>query len=84
LFGAGTWTLREVFKEYVENFQMWCWRRMEKTSVRNEALQNNATLLGEFPKILTLPEMKLGSRNIVASLVSRLWNGRSRVGIPAV
>jgi len=27
--------------------------------------------------------MKLGSRNIVASIVSRLWDGRSGVGIPA-
>jgi len=27
--------------------------------------------------------MKLGSRNIVASLVSRLWDGRSGDGIPA-
>jgi hypothetical protein len=37
LCGAGTLTLREVDKEYVENFQMWCWRRIEKISVRNEA-----------------------------------------------
>jgi len=27
--------------------------------------------------------MKLGSRNSVASVVSRLWDGRSGVGIPA-
>ena len=38
LCGAGTWTLREVDKEYVENFQKWYWRRMEKISVRSEAL----------------------------------------------
>jgi hypothetical protein len=52
--GSGTRTLREVDKEYVGNFHMWCCRRMEKISVRNEALLNNATLLGEFPKIFTL------------------------------
>jgi hypothetical protein len=33
---------------------------------------DNSTLLGEIPKILTLPEMKLGGRNSVASVVSRL------------
>ena len=47
---------------------------------------NNETLLGEFTKILTLPETKLGSRNSIASIevVSRLWDGRSGVEIPAV
>jgi hypothetical protein len=38
--GAATWTLREVEQKYVERFEMWCWRRMEKISwidrVRNE------------------------------------------------
>ena len=38
LCGAGTWTHREVDKEYAGNFQMWCSRRMEKISVRNEEL----------------------------------------------
>ena len=27
-----TWTLGEVDHKYLENFAMWCWRRMEKTS----------------------------------------------------
>ena len=40
LCGAETWTLRKVDEKYVENFEMWCWRRMEKISwtdhVRNE------------------------------------------------
>jgi hypothetical protein len=34
------WTLRKVDQKYLENFEMWCWRRMEKISctdrVRNE------------------------------------------------
>jgi hypothetical protein len=38
--GAETWTLRKVDQKYLESFQMWCWRRMEKISwtdhVRNE------------------------------------------------
>jgi hypothetical protein len=40
LYADETWTLREVDQKYLESFEMWCWRRMEKISwtdrVRNE------------------------------------------------
>jgi hypothetical protein len=40
LHGAETWTLRAVDQKYVDSFEMWCWRKMEKISwtdhVRNE------------------------------------------------
>jgi hypothetical protein len=40
LCGGETWTLRKVDQKYLESFEMWCWRRMEKISwtegVRNE------------------------------------------------
>jgi len=40
LYGAETWTLRVADQKYLESFEMWCWRRMEKISwtdhVRNE------------------------------------------------
>jgi hypothetical protein len=40
LYGAGTWTLRAVNQKYLEGFEMWCWRRIEKNRwtdhVRNE------------------------------------------------
>ena len=40
LYGAETWTLREVDRKYLESFEMWCWIRLEKISwtdhVRNE------------------------------------------------
>jgi hypothetical protein len=39
-YGAQTWTLRKMDQKYLETFEMWCWRRMEKISwtdrVRNE------------------------------------------------
>jgi hypothetical protein len=39
-YGAKIWTLRNVDQKYLESFEMWCWRRMEKISwtdrVRNE------------------------------------------------
>jgi hypothetical protein len=43
LYGSETWTLREVDQKYLESFEMWCWRSMDKMSwtdrVRNEVLQ---------------------------------------------
>jgi hypothetical protein len=40
LYGAETWTLRAADQKYLESFEMWCWRGMEKISwidhVRNE------------------------------------------------
>jgi len=40
LYGAETWTLRAADQKYLESFEMWCCRRMEKISwtdhVRNE------------------------------------------------
>jgi hypothetical protein len=40
LCGGEKWTLVKVDQKYLESFDMWCWRRMEKISwtdrVRNE------------------------------------------------
>jgi hypothetical protein len=40
LYGAENWTLLKVDRKYLESFEMWCWRRMEKISwtdrMRNE------------------------------------------------
>jgi hypothetical protein len=37
-----TWTLPRVDQKYLESFEMWCWRRMQKISwtdsARNEEL----------------------------------------------
>jgi len=30
LYGAKTCTLRKVGQKYLESFEMWCWRGMEK------------------------------------------------------
>jgi hypothetical protein len=29
MYGVETWALRKVDQEYLESFEMWCWRRME-------------------------------------------------------
>ena len=31
-YGAETWMLRAADQKYLESFEMWCWRRMEKIS----------------------------------------------------
>ena len=40
MYGAKTWILRRVNQKYLQSFEMWRWRRMEKISwadrVRNE------------------------------------------------
>ena len=40
LYGAETWTLQTTDQKYLDSYEMWCWRRMEKISwtdhVRNE------------------------------------------------
>ena len=40
LYGAETWTLWKVDQKYLESFEMWCYRRIEKISwtdhLRNE------------------------------------------------
>jgi hypothetical protein len=40
LYGAETWTFREVDQKHLVSFEMWCWRRMENIiwtdHVRNE------------------------------------------------
>ena len=47
LYGAETWTLRKVDQKYLESFDMWCWRRMEKiiwtNHVRNEEILYTVT-----------------------------------------
>ena len=30
LYGSETWTLTKLERKYLESFEMWCWRRMEK------------------------------------------------------
>ena len=31
-YGAATWTLRKIDQHFLDSFEMWCWRSMEKIS----------------------------------------------------
>jgi hypothetical protein len=52
LHGAEIWTFRKVDQEYVENFEMRCWRRMEQISwtnrVRNEEVVHRVKEQGQI------------------------------------
>jgi len=57
LYGAETWTLPAADQKYLESFEMWCWRRMEKIiwtdHVRNEEVlheirKRNAIWIGHI------------------------------------
>jgi len=53
LYGAETWTLRAADQKYLESFEMWCWRRMEKISwtdhVRKEEVLLKSQWAEEYP-----------------------------------
>jgi hypothetical protein len=54
LYGAETWLFQQVDQKYLESFEMWYWRRMEKISwtdhVRNEEVLQEARRTGIFYK----------------------------------
>ena len=70
LYGAETWTLRAVDQKHLENFEMWCWRRMEKISwtdhVRNEEL-----LLGVKEQRNILHEISKRKANWIGHILLR-------------
>ena len=52
---AVTWTLRKVDQKYLENFEIWCWGRMEKISWTNrvrsyKVLRNREMNIPQTPK----------------------------------
>jgi hypothetical protein len=51
-YGAKTWTLRKVDQNYLESFEMRCWRRMEiiwTDRVRNEEVLHKSQGAEEYP-----------------------------------
>ena len=54
LYGAGIWTLWKVDQKYLESFEMWCKRKLEKISrtdrVRNEEVLQESRRRGTLYK----------------------------------
>jgi hypothetical protein len=44
IYGAEIWTLRRVDQKYLGNFEVRCWRRLEKT-IRSDRVRNEEGLL---------------------------------------
>ena len=72
LYGYGIWTLRKAHRNYHESFEMWCWRRIEKTictdRVTDEAVMQRVE--DEMRILYTVQEAR-----ITASLIPRVGTG---------
>jgi rhamnogalacturonyl hydrolase YesR len=75
LYGVETWTLRAVDQKYLESFEMWFWRRMEKIS-RTDRVRNEEVLLRvkEQRNILHQLFPKCGPRTTDGPRVLPLWS----------
>jgi hypothetical protein len=70
LYIAGTWTLRKVDKKYLESFEMWCWRRMEKISL-TDRVRNEEVLHRVKEERDTLRTIKRWKANWIGHILSR-------------
>jgi len=86
LYGAETWTLRAVDQKHLESFELWCWRRMEKTSWTNH-VRNEEVLLRVKEQRNILHEIRKRKANWIGHilrrncLLQRVTEGKIREGI---
>ena len=52
LYGSETWTLRKLGLKYLEGFEMWRWRRMEKIKWPQKVTNEVFERLGEKKTVL--------------------------------
>ena len=69
LYGAETWTLRAADQKYLESFEMWCWRRMEKISWTDHV--RNEVLLRVNEQMNILQEIRKGKANRTGHILGR-------------
>ena len=65
-----TWTLRTADKKYLESFEMWCWRRMEKISWADN-VRNEEVLLRVNEKRNILHEIRKRKANWIGHILRR-------------
>ena len=70
LYGAETWTLRAADQKYLESFEMWCWRRMEKISWTDH-VRNEEVLLGVNEQRNILHEIRKRNANWIGHILRR-------------
>jgi len=70
LYGAETWTFREADQKYLESFEMWCWRRMEKISWTDH-VRNEEVLLRVYEHRNILHEIRKRKANLIGHILRR-------------
>jgi hypothetical protein len=70
LYGAETWTLHLADQKYLESFEMWCWRRVEKVSWTNH-VRNEEVLLRVKEQRSILREIRKRKANGIGHILRR-------------
>ena len=70
MYGAETWTFRAADKKYLESFEMWCWRRMEKISWTDH-VRNEEVLLSVNKQRNILHEIRKWKANWIGHILRR-------------
>ena len=70
LYGAETWTLRAADQKYLESFEMWCCRRMEKISWIDHVI-NEEVLLRVNEQRNILREIRKRKANWIGHILRR-------------
>ena len=70
LYGAETWTLRAADQKYLESFEMWCWRRMEKI-IWTDHVRNEEVLLRDNEQRNILHEIRKRKANRIGHILRR-------------
>ena len=68
LYGSETWTQRKLERKYLESFEMWCWRRMEKIKW-TEKVTNEQVLEGIGEKKTLLNSILLRKSNWIGHIL---------------
>ena len=64
------WTLRAAHQKYLESFEMWCWRRMEKISWTDH-VRNEEVLLRVNEQRNILHEIRKRKANLIGHILRR-------------
>jgi len=70
LYGAETWMLRIADQKYLEGFEMWCWRRMEKL-IWTDHVKNEEVLLRVNEQRNILHEIRKRKANWIGHILRR-------------
>jgi hypothetical protein len=70
LNGAETGTLQKVHHNYLESFELWCWRRMEKISW-TDRVRNEEVLMRVKEERNIIHTVKRGKDNWIGHILSR-------------